>query len=84
MGSAELGWCVCAYAGEHPAEESDAEGADMVGKNKHKIAEYIRHQLDEKKSADRMAMFGKDNAPFQGGREEKARLLRAQLVQKTF
>ena len=64
----------------------DAEGdfADMVGKNKHKIAEYILHQLDEKKSGDRMAMFGKDNAPFQGGREEKARLLRAQLVQKTF
>ena len=56
----------------------------MVGKNKHKIAEYIRHQLDEKKSGDRMAMFGKDNASFQDGREEKARLLRAQLVQKTF
>ena len=41
---------------------------DMVGKNKQKIAEYIRHQLDEDKMGEQMTMFGKDDSPFKGGR----------------
>ena len=39
-----------------------------VGKNKQKIAEYIRHQLDEDKLGEQMTMFGKDDDPFKGGR----------------
>ena len=41
---------------------------DTVGKNKEKIAEYIRHQLEEDKLGDQMTMFGKDDDPFQGGK----------------
>ena len=41
---------------------------DTVGKNKQKIAEYIRHQLDEDKMWEQMTMFGKDDSPFKGGR----------------
>ena len=41
---------------------------DTVGKNKQKIAEYIRHQLDEDKMGEQMTMFGKDDSPFKGGR----------------
>ena len=41
---------------------------DTVGKNKQKIAEYIRHQLDEEKMGEQMTMFGKDDSPFKGGR----------------
>ena len=41
---------------------------DTVGKNKQKIAEYIRHQLDEDKLGDQMTMFGKDDDPFKGGK----------------
>ena len=41
---------------------------DTVGKNKQKIAEYIRHQLDEDKLGEQLTMFGKDDDPFKGGR----------------
>ena len=41
---------------------------DTVGKNKQKIAEYIRHQLDEDKMGDRMTMFGEDEDPFKDGK----------------
>ena len=41
-----------------------------MGKNKQKKAEYIKHPLDEDTLGDQMTMFGKDDAPFQGGREE--------------
>ena len=44
--------------------------ADTVGKNKQKIAEYIRRQLDEDKLGDPMTVFGKD-APFQGDKKER-------------
>ena len=30
-----------------------------------------RHQLDEEKLGDPMTMFGKNDAPFQGGKKEK-------------
>ena len=43
----------------------------LVWKNKQKIAIYIRHQLDEEKPGDRIAMLGKDNVPFQDGKQEK-------------
>ena len=40
---------------------------DTVGKNKAKIAEYIKHQLDEDKLGDQMTMLSKNNAdPFKG------------------
>ena len=41
---------------------------DTVGKNKQKIAEYIRHQLDEDKQGDQMTMFGKYDDPFKGSK----------------
>lgn len=41
---------------------------DTVGKNKQKIAEYIRHQLDEDKLREQLTMFGKDDDPFKGSR----------------
>ena len=41
---------------------------DTVGKNKQRIAEYIRHQLDEDKLGEQLTMFGKDDDPFKGGR----------------
>lgn len=42
---------------------------DTVGKNKAKIAEYIKHQLDEDKLGEQMTMFGKNNDdPFKGSR----------------
>ena len=41
---------------------------DTVGKNKQKIAEYIKHQLDEDKIGEQMTMFGKDDDPFKGGK----------------
>ena len=40
----------------------------MLEKNKEKIAEYIRHQLDEDKLGDQMTMFGKDDDPFKGSK----------------
>ena len=43
-------------------------GYYTVGKNKQKIAEYIRHQLDEDKLGEQLTMFGKDDDPFKGGR----------------
>lgn len=33
-----------------------------------RIAEYIRHQLDEDKLGEQMTMFGKDDDPFKGGK----------------
>ena len=41
---------------------------DTVGKNRQKIAEYIRHQLDEDKIGEQLTMFGKDDDPFKGGK----------------
>ena len=43
----------------------------LVLKNKRKIAERIRHQLHEEKLGNPMTMLGKDDDPFQGGKEEK-------------
>ena len=40
---------------------------DTVGKNKSKIAEYIRHQLDEDRLGEQMTMIGKDS-PFTGSK----------------
>ena len=40
---------------------------DTVGKNKEKIAEYIRHQLEDK-FGGWMTMFGKADDPFKGGK----------------
>ena len=45
---------------------------DTVGKNKEKIAEYIRHQLEEDKLGDQMTMFGKDDDPFKCGKQQKS------------
>lgn len=41
---------------------------DTVGKDKQKIAEYIKHQLDEDKMGEQMTMFGMDDSPFKGGK----------------
>ena len=43
----------------------------LVLKNKRKIAERIRHQLHEEKLGNPRTMLGKDDDPFQGGKEEK-------------
>ena len=37
---------------------------DTVGKDKKKIAEYIKHQLDEDRLGEQMTMLGKDDDPF--------------------
>ena len=40
---------------------------DTVGKNKAKIAEYIKHQLDEDRLGEQMTMLSKNNDdPFKG------------------
>ena len=41
---------------------------DTVGKDKKKIAEYIKHQLDEDQLGEQMTMLGKADNPFKGGR----------------
>ena len=41
---------------------------DTVGKDKVKIAEYIKHQLDEDKLGEQMTMLGKDDNPFKGSK----------------
>ena len=41
---------------------------DTVGKNKAKIAEYIRKQLEEDKIGEQLTMLGKDDDPFKGGK----------------
>ena len=41
---------------------------DTAGKNKQKIAEYIRRQLEEDKLGEQLTMFGKDDDPFKGGK----------------
>ena len=42
---------------------------DTVGKNTSKIAEYIKHQLDEDKLGEQMTMLSKNNDdPFKGSR----------------
>ena len=40
---------------------------DTVGKNKARIAGYIKHQLDEDKMGEQMTMIGRDN-PFTGSK----------------
>ena len=40
---------------------------DTVGKDKAKIAEYIKHQLDEDRMGEQMTMLGKDD-PFTGSK----------------
>ena len=41
---------------------------DTVGKDKKKIAECIKHQLDEDQLGEQMTMLGKADNPFKGGR----------------
>ena len=41
---------------------------DTVGKNKEKIAAYIRNQLEEDRMGEQMTMLGKDDGPFKGGK----------------
>ena len=41
---------------------------DTVGKDKKKIAEYIKHQLDEDQLGEQMTMLGNADNPFKGGR----------------
>lgn len=41
---------------------------DTVGKDKVKIAQYIKRQLDEDKLGEQMTMLGKDNDPFKGSK----------------
>ena len=41
---------------------------DTVGKDKKKIAEHIKHQLDEDQLGEQMTMLGKADDPFKGGR----------------
>ena len=41
---------------------------DTVGKNKQKIAEYIKHQLEEDRQGEQLTMLGKGDDPFKGGR----------------
>ena len=41
---------------------------DTVGKNKAKIAEYIRNQLEEDKLGEQMTMLGMDDSPFTGSK----------------
>ena len=43
---------------------------DTVGKDKQKIAEYIRHQLEEDRLGEQLTMLGKDNDPFRGSRDQ--------------
>ena len=43
---------------------------DTVGKDKQKIAEYIRHQLGEDRLGEQLTMLGKDNDPFRGSRDQ--------------
>ena len=45
---------------------------DTVGKNKQKIAEYIRRQLEEDKLGEQLTMFGKDDDPFKGGKYQNS------------
>ena len=40
---------------------------DTMGKNRQKIAEYIRRQLDEDKMGEQMTVFGKEDSPLKGG-----------------
>ena len=42
---------------------------DTVGKNTKKIAEYIKHQLDEDKLGDKFTQPGKDDDPFKGSKK---------------
>ena len=41
---------------------------DTVGKDKVKIAEYIKHQVEEDQMGEQMTMLEKDNDPFKGGK----------------
>ena len=42
---------------------------DTVGKDKKKIAEYIKHQLDEDRLGEQMTMLGKDYEPFKSAKK---------------
>ena len=44
---------------------------DTVGKDKKKIAEYIKHQLDEDRLGEQMTMLGKDYEPFKSEKEKQ-------------
>ena len=41
---------------------------DTVGRNKQKIAEYIKPQVDEDKMGEQLTMLEKDDDPFKGGK----------------
>ena len=43
---------------------------DTVGKNKQRSAEYVLNQLGKDKMDEQMTMFGKDDDPFKGGRQQ--------------
>ena len=43
---------------------------DTVGKDKKKIAEYIKHQLDEDGLGEQMTMLGKDYEPFKSEKKK--------------
>ena len=44
---------------------------DTVGKDKKKIAEYIKHQLDEDRLGEQMTMLGKDYEPFNSEKKKQ-------------
>lgn len=41
-----------------------------VGKDKQKIAAYIRHQLEEDQMGEQLTMLGKHDDPFRGSRQQ--------------
>lgn len=43
---------------------------DTVGKDKQKIAAYIRHQLEEDQMGEQLTMLGKHDDPFRGSRQQ--------------
>ena len=60
-----------AYDRKTPFAIMELQSGNCITKNKRPHLRTPRHQLDEEKSGDRIAMLGKDDAPFQGGGEEK-------------
>ena len=44
---------------------------DTVGKDKKKIAEYIKHQIDEDRLGEQMTMLGKDYEPFKSEKKRQ-------------
>ena len=43
---------------------------DTVGKDKQKIAAYIRHQLEEDQMGEQLTMLEKHDDPFRGSRQQ--------------